>query len=150
AAALIHPAIRDLFHGLSRHPAFQELLRSLHGEADEPAPSLAGLTTTAKAVYAVLLWQMTERPLVIVLEGHRESEALSQSIESFHNLLLAPSATGRPLSMPALDVLPMQNMSPHAEICEERATGLWRLATRRVPITVMPVASALLRLQPAD
>src|SRR5262249_47907858 len=57
---------------------------------------------------------------------------------------------GRPLSMPALDVLPMQNMSPHAEICEERAIGLWRLAIRRVPITVMPVASALLRLQPAD
>src|SRR5262249_2772511 len=28
--------------------------------------------------------------------------------------------------------------------------GLWRLATRRVPITVMPVASAMLRLQAPD
>ena len=41
-------------------------------------------------------------------------------------------------------------MSPHAEICEQRAIGLWRLATRRVPITIMPVASALLRIESGD
>ena len=44
----------------------------------------------------------------------------------------------------------MQNLSPHAEICEQRAIGLWRLATQRVPITILPVASALLRIEPAD
>jgi len=147
---LIHPAIRDLFQSLGRHPAFQELVHILHAEAAGPAPSLAGLTTTAKAIYAVLLWQMTERPLVIVVDGNKEAEALYQSIETFHDLLISASDSSRPLSMPALDVLPMQNMSPHAEICEQRAIGLWRLATRRVPITVMPVASALLRLQQPD
>jgi transcription-repair coupling factor (superfamily II helicase) len=147
---LIHPAIRDLFHELGRHPAFQQLVHSLQGDTFEPVPPLAGLTTTAKAIYAVLLWQMTERPLVIIADGNNEAEALYQSLETFHNLLVASADASRPLSMPALDVLPMQNMSPHAEICEERAIGLWRLASRRVPITVMPVASALLRLRPAD
>ncbi len=119
-------------------------------DADAPVPSLSGLTTTAKALYAVLLWQVTERPLVIVADGNKEAEALAEAIETFYNLLISNAEASRPLSLPALDVLPMQNMSPHAEICEERAIGLWRLATRRVPITVMPVASALLRLQPPD
>jgi transcription-repair coupling factor (superfamily II helicase) len=147
---LIHPAIRDLFHGLGRHPAFQELVRSLHSDSPELAPPLAGLTTTAKAVYAVLLWQMTERPLIIVVDGNKEAEALYQALDTFHTLLVASADSSRPLAMPALDVLPMQNMSPHAEICEQRAIGLWRLAARRVPITVMSVASAMLRLQAAD
>ncbi len=45
---------------------------------------------------------------------------------------------------------PMQNLSPHAEICEARAIGLWRLAANRVPVTILPVASALLRIEPAE
>ncbi len=40
-------------------------------------------------------------------------------------------------------------MSPHAEILERRAVGLCRLASERVSITVTPVSSALLRIQPA-
>ena len=52
--------------------------------------------------------------------------------------------------MPALDVLPLQNLSPHAEMLEQRAIGLWRLATQRVPITILPVPSALLRIEPGD
>ncbi len=47
-------------------------------------------------------------------------------------------------------MLPLQNLSPHAEILEQRAIGLWRLATQRVPITIMPVASALLRIAPGE
>jgi transcription-repair coupling factor (superfamily II helicase) len=147
---LIHPAIRDLFHGLGRHPAFQELLRTFHSQQPPPQPvAISGLTLTAKAVYAVLLWEMTERPVVIVVDGNKEAEALAEALGTFYSLLISQSGND-PLSLPALDVLPMQNMSPHAEICEERAIGLWRLATRRVPITIMPVASALLRLQAPD
>src|ERR1039458_8627889 len=41
-------------------------------------------------------------------------------------------------------------LSPHGEICEQRAIGLWSLATQRTPITILPVASALLRIEPAD
>jgi transcription-repair coupling factor (superfamily II helicase) len=37
-----------------------------------------------------------------------------------------------------------------AEICEQRAIGLWSLATHRAPITIMPVASALLRIEPGQ
>jgi transcription-repair coupling factor (superfamily II helicase) len=112
--------------------------------------SLSGLTTTAKAIYSVLLWQMTERPLAIVVDGNKRAEEMFEAVETFYTLLTASREAAGPQLLPALDVIPMQGMSPHAEICEQRAIGLWRLATRRVPITVMPVASALLRIESGD
>ena len=144
---MIHPAIRDLFLGLGRHPAFQELLGHLPSGG---SLSLSGLTTTAKALYSVLLWQLTERPLAIVVDGNKQAESLFEAVETFYHLLASGRDQSGPQLLPALDVLPMQGMSPHAEICEQRAIGLWRLATRRVPVTIMPVASALLRVESAD
>jgi transcription-repair coupling factor (superfamily II helicase) len=143
---LIHPAVRDLFLDLSKHPSFQDAVRRL---AVGDGASLSGLTDTAKALYAVLLWQTTGRSLIIVVDGNRQAEALSESVHTFFKLLAAEDRIG-PQLLPALDVLPLQNLSPHAEICEQRAIGLWSLATQRVPITILPVASALLRIEPGD
>ena len=72
-------------------------MRSLHSDdAAAPAPSLSGLTTTAKALYSVLLWQMTERPLLIVVDGNKQAEALYQALATFFNLLISASdRTGR-------------------------------------------------------
>ncbi|HEV2447841.1 MAG TPA: transcription-repair coupling factor, partial [Candidatus Sulfopaludibacter sp.] len=141
---MIHPAVRDLFLDLGRHPGFQDALRALNGGVEA---SLSGLTTTAKAVYSVLLWHQASRPLIIVVDGNKQAETLSEALGTFFHLLVTED-NNRPQLLPALDVTPMQNMSPHAEICEERAIGLWRLATQRVPITILPVASALLRIEP--
>jgi transcription-repair coupling factor (superfamily II helicase) len=52
--------------------------------------------------------------------------------------------------LPALDVLPGQRLSPHNEISEQRAIGLWRMASGMAPITVSPVASALQRTHEAE
>jgi transcription-repair coupling factor (superfamily II helicase) len=146
---LIHPAVRDLFQSLGRHPAFQEVLRSISTEKASRL-ALSGLTTTAKAAYAVLLWQTTERPLLIVVDGNKEAESLTESIGTFFDLVVTGRTTPRPQLLPALDVLPSQRLSPHSEISEQRAIGLWRLATERVPITVTPISSALLRTETAE
>ncbi|HKE25524.1 MAG TPA: transcription-repair coupling factor [Bryobacteraceae bacterium] len=143
---MIHPAVRDLFLELSRHPGFQDGLRRLSAGS---SVTLSGLTTTAKAVYSVLLWQSTGRPLMVVVDGSKQAEALAEGMQTFFRLL-AGEEQGGPQLLPALDVLPGQNLSPHAEICEQRAIGLWRLATQRAPITIVPVASALLRIEPGD
>ena len=143
---MIHPAVRDLFLDLGKHPSFQDAVRrATLGEG----ASLSGLSNTAKALYSVLLWQTTGRPLIIVVDGNREAEALSEAVHTFFKLLAAEDRIG-PQLLPALDVLPLQNLSPHAEICEQRAIGLWSLATQQVPITILPVASALLRIEPGD
>jgi len=144
-----HPAVRDLFQTLSRHPAFQEVLtKALRHEDSELA--LAGLTPTAKALYLVLLWQLTERPLLVVTDGNQSAETLLELTETFFDLLIGRPEAGRPQLLPALDVLPGQNLSPHTEISEQRAIGLWRMTAAKVPITIAPVGSALLRIHAGD
>ncbi len=138
---MIHPLVRDLFLDLGRHPAFQEAVRRVNTGG---GAALSGLTTTAKALYSVLLWQVSNRPLIVVVDGNKQAEALSEAVNTFFTMLVGPEHPG-PLLLPALDVLPLQSLSPHAEICEQRAVGLWSLATARAPITILPVASLLLR-----
>ena len=144
---MIHPSIRDLFLGLGRHPAFQEALQRLRTAGQGEPVALSGLTLTAKAIYCVLLWQVTGRPLVILTDGSKEAEALCGTIETFFDLLVANREHAGPQLLPALDVLPFQNLSPHAEILESRALCLLRMASHRAPITVTPAASALLRVE---
>ena len=146
---MINPAVREEFHSLSRHPAFQELVRIL-GRREPGRVSLSGLTLTAKALYLTLLWQNLQHPLLVVVDTNRRAEVLTSLLETFYDLLIAGKGAARPLLIPALDVFPGQNLSPHTEIKEQRAVGLYRLASGKTSITVTPVASALLRTEPAD
>jgi transcription-repair coupling factor (superfamily II helicase) len=47
-------------------------------------------------------------------------------------------------------VLPFQNLSPHPELQEERATALWKIATGAASIVVSPVAATAIRLRSSD
>ena len=98
----------------------------------------------------VLLWQLTERPLLVITDGNQSAETLLELTETFFDLLIGRPEAGRPQLLPALDVLPGQNLSPHTEISEQRAIGLWRMAAAKAPITIAPVGSALLRTHAAD
>jgi len=150
---LIHPAIRDLFLELGRHPEFQELVRNLDAvrAAGRTAVfSLAGLTDTAKAVYLVLLWQASGRPLLVVAGDSKQAEALAELTRTFFDLLVTDSNAPRPVLIPALDALPHQNLSPHPEICEQRAVALWRLARGRASIAIAPAGAALLKAETAE
>jgi transcription-repair coupling factor (superfamily II helicase) len=147
---LINPAVRDLFLDLAKHPAFQDAVRRLTAAAAAGAPvSLSGLTATAKALYTVLLWHHTSRPVIVVADGNKQAETISEAVETFFSLLAGDERNG-PQLLPALDVLPLQNLSPHAEILEQRAIALWKLAAQRVPITILPAPAALQRIAPGD
>jgi transcription-repair coupling factor (superfamily II helicase) len=125
-------------------------VRSLHSDdAATPAPSLSGLTTTAKALYSVLLWQMTERPLIVVVDGNNEAEALYQSLATFYNLLVSASDATVRSPYPRSTPCPCRTCRRTPRSASSAPSALWRWP-RRVPITVMPVASALLRLEPPD
>src|SRR6185503_5587910 len=113
-----NPRIEELFAGLARSPGLQGLIRSLEqaaGVTEKPVRRLSGLTLTAKAAYAALLYRATGRPLVL-----------------------------------ALDVLPGQAMSPHADILAARAEAFDRLSNGHAAIVVMPVAAALTRVNPPE
>ena len=150
---MIRPAIRDLFQELSRHPEFQRLQRRLlgaEGVRGSFAARLSGLTTTAKALYLALLWRTAQRPMVVIVDGGREAETLTELLNTFFTILAAGPDDSRPQMIPALDVLATQRLSPHAEISEQRVAGLWRLATGQAPATVTPIDSALLRTESRD
>src|SRR5690606_12255143 len=85
-----HPAVRELFEQLSRHPAFAEIVRELSSGHSRPL-SLSGLTTTAKALYMVLLWHHLERPLLLVTDGNQQAEMLAELTGTFFDLLSSGS-----------------------------------------------------------
>ena len=163
---MTHPAIRELFQHLARHASFQELVQAVKRPGDTPgwlygknrperdsgvSPhtlSLAGLAPTAKPIYLALLWQATQRPLLVITDSGKRADALFEPLSAFFNLLDPGRDAGRPLLVPALDALPFQKLSPHSEISAQRAVALWRLATGRTPVTVTPATGALLKLEP--
>ena len=145
---MTHPAVRDLFHTLNRHESFQELLAKLVRHEAGPF-ALSGLTPAAKALYLVLAWQALEKPLLVLADGNQRAELLTELCEAFFDLLVGRPEVGHPQLLPAWDVLPGQRLSPHTEIAEQRAIGLWRMSTGAAPITIAPVGSALLRVHDA-
>jgi transcription-repair coupling factor (superfamily II helicase) len=146
---LTHPATRELLQSAARQSSFQQLLQLLtRGERGPFAVS--GLVTTAKALYLTLLYQATEKPIFVLVDGNKEAETLLESVEVFFDMFFDGRDLTAPQLIPALDVLPHQNMSPHNEIEEKRAVGLWRLSAQKIPITIAPVAAALLRTESAE
>ncbi len=143
---MTHPAVRELLQSLGRHPAFQHLLHDITA-ARQGCHSLSGLPPLAKALYAALLWQAAERPVILITSSPKEADDLTELLGTFFELLVPSRALPGPQLLPAFDVLPFQHLSPHSEIREQRAVALWRLATGRTSLTVTPLASALLRLE---
>lgn len=143
---MTHPAIRELLQSLGRNHAFQDLVSQLT-RRETRRLSLSGLTTTAKAIYLVLAWQTTERPLIVLADGNKQAEALTDLTRTFFGLLVNRPDLPEPQLLPALDVLPHQHLSPHGDISSQRALALWRMATGKAPVTIAPAASALLRTE---
>ena len=92
---------------------------------------------------------MADRPLILVVNDNRAMEELVPVLHGFCELTAAcdPDSV---VSLPSRDVLPFQNLSPHPEIQEERATALWKIATGEASIVVAPVAATAIRLRSAE
>ncbi len=146
---MTHPATRELLQSAARQADFQLLLQRLTRGEQGPF-SISGLVNTAKALYLILLYQATEKPLFVMVDGNKQAETLLESVQVFFQLFFEGRDLAEPHLIPALDVLPHQRLSPHNEIAEERAVGLWRLSAQKMPITIVPVAAALLRTESAE
>ncbi|MBL8242047.1 MAG: transcription-repair coupling factor, partial [Bryobacterales bacterium] len=139
---MTHPAVRDLFQAFANGDGLQQIVRGLGANKHQ---SLSGLTLTAKALYTVLLWKITGRPMIVVTDGAKEAELLLEAVRTFFDIIAGGQQLQEPQIVPALDVLPSQGLSPHSEISAQRAVGLWRMASRRATITITPIGGALAR-----
>jgi transcription-repair coupling factor (superfamily II helicase) len=144
---MVLPFVRDLFADVEKLPQF--LRAASHLKEGTGRIRISGLTPTAKALLLVLLQRASGRPLIITVADNRAGEELLPVLQGFCELTAAASPDSV-LSLPARDVLPFQNLSPHPEIQEQRATALWKIATGGASIVVAPVAATATRLRDAE
>src|ERR1700722_14532914 len=144
---MLLPFVRDLFAEVELLPAFTRAASHLREGAGRI--SVTGLSTAAKALVLVLLKRTVERPFILVMSDNRAAEELIPVLRAFCELIGAADPDSI-VTLPARDVLPFQNLSPHPEIQEERATALWKIATGRASIVVAPVTATTILLRSAE
>jgi transcription-repair coupling factor (superfamily II helicase) len=141
---MLLPFVREIFAEVEQLPAFARAASHLRESAGRIR--VTGLSPAAKALMVVLLRRRVERPFVLVVADNRAAEELLPVLRAFCELTGAADPD-LVVSLPARDVLPFQNLSPHPEIQEERATALWKIATGRAEIVVSPVAATTILLR---
>jgi transcription-repair coupling factor (superfamily II helicase) len=93
-------------------------------------------------------------PALVLVADNKAAEVLHAAV------LVACELTGAldadsVVRLPAHDVLPFENVSPHPEIQEQRAVALWKLASgpkhdKAVKLVIAPVEAACMRLFARD
>ena len=144
---MILPFVREFFADVEKVPAFSRAVSQMKGGTGRMRVS--GLTPTGKALFYSLLHRVTARPLVVVVGDNRAVEELQPLVRSLAELSGAASPDAV-IGLPAYDVLPFENLSPHPEIQEARATALWKIATGAAEIVITPLAATAMRLRAAN
>ena len=96
-------------------------------------------------MYLPLLARAAGQPSIVLTADNKAADSL------FLTLRAACELTGavppeRVVKLPAHDVLPFENLSPHGEVQEQRAVSLWKIATGAAQIVVAPVEAAAQKL----
>jgi len=135
---MLLPFVRELFAGVENLPGFSRV--ASHLKEGTGRIRVSGLIPTAKALLLVLLRRAADRPLIVVVNDNRAMDDVLPLLRGFCELTAACDPDDV-VGLPARDVLPFQNLSPHPELQEERATTLWKIATGKASIVVSPVAA---------
>src|ERR1700757_3468777 len=144
---MLLPFVRELFADVELLPGFTRV--ASHLKEGTGRIRVSGLLPTAKALLLVLLRRAAERPLVVVVNDNRAIEEYIPVLRGFSELTAAcdPDSV---VALPERDVLPFQNLSPHPELQEERATALWKIATGKAATVVDPIAATAILQRSAD
>src|ERR1700758_668045 len=144
---MLLPFVRELFADVELLPGFGRVASHLNEGTGRIRVS--GLSSAAKALLLVLWRRAAERPLIVVVNDNRAVEDFVPILRGFCELTAAcdPDSVA---SLPARDVLPFQNLSPHPELQEERATALWKIATGKASIVVTPIAATAILQRSAE
>jgi len=140
---MILPFVRELMADLESSAAFERVRRHVAGGTGRRRVS--GLTATARALYLPYFVRAGQAPALVIVSDNKAAEALHTAV------LAACELTGvldcdEVLRLPAHDVLPFENLSPHPEIQEQRAAALWKLATGSARLVIAPVEAACMKL----
>ena len=142
---MILPFVRDLLADLENSPSFEQARR--HLSFARGRRRVSGLTSSARPVYIPLFARAANAPVVVVVPDNKAADALQAALRAGCDLTGA-IPPNRVLKLPAHDVLPFENLSPHPEIQEQRGATLWKLATGAASIVIAPVEAAAMKLFP--
>ncbi len=140
---MILPFVREIFAELEQSSSFDRVRR--HLSLGVGRRRVSGLTNTARSLYLPLLARAAKQPVFIVVADNKAAEALEPMLRAGCDLTGAVDPD-RVVRLPAHDVLPFENLSPHPDVQEQRAAALYKLATGAVSILIAPVEAAALRL----
>jgi transcription-repair coupling factor (superfamily II helicase) len=144
---MILPFVRELMADLEHSAAFERARRHLAGGTGRRRVS--GLTATARALYLPYLVRAAQAPVLVLVSDNKAAEALHAAVLAACELTGALDAE-EVLRLPAHDVLPFENLSPHGEILEQRAVVLWKLASGAARLVIAPVEAACMKLFTRD
>ena len=144
---MVLPFVRELLADLEHSEAFERVRR--HLSAGTGRRRVSGLTFTARALYLPYFVRAASAPCVIIVADNKAAETLQTTVIAACELTgaIAPDSV---LRLPAHDVLPFENLSPHSEIQETRAATLWKIATNQARLIIAPVEAACMKLFSRD
>jgi transcription-repair coupling factor (superfamily II helicase) len=144
---MILSLVSELLARVGRRPVVEEAVDTLRRSGG--FVRLDGLTDPAKTLVATLAATELGRPAILIVESNQRAEALVEPLRWFYRAI-----TGKPghrvVHLPALEVLPYDGRSPHAEISEDRAVALWRFANGDADLMIAPIQSALWRMRESE
>src|SRR5271166_5581953 len=115
---MILPFVREIFADLEHTPAFERVRR--HLSLGSGRRIVSGLTATARSLYIPLMARAADRPVIVVVSDNKAAEALEPMIRAGCEMTGAIDPA-RVIRLPAHDVLPFENLSPHPDVQEQRA-----------------------------
>jgi transcription-repair coupling factor (superfamily II helicase) len=139
-------SIQPLLQSILEHPGF----RAARESAESPPGgvtggiSISGLTRPARGITAALLAHQLARPVIVLTGDNDAAEGLIKTASTVLDWL-EPGAGESALSLSAFDCSPYEARSPHPEILERRAVGLWRVACGQVRVLAAPLPAAMMR-----
>ena len=140
---MILPFVREALADLEHSPSFERVRRHLSLRSGRRRVS--GLTATGRALYLPYFAKAAETPVIVLVADNKAAETLEQMLRATAELTGAIERK-RIVRLPAHDVLPFENLSPHPDVLEQRASVLWKIATARVSIVIAPIEAASMRL----
>ena len=144
---MILPFVREVLADLENSVPFERVRRQLSGGTGRRCVS--GLTFTARSLYIPHFVRAANAPCLVLVADNKAAEELHAAVLATCELTGALPADSV-LRLPAYDVLPFENLSPHPEILETRAATLWKIATGTARLVIAPVEAACMRLFPRD
>ncbi|HWF66652.1 MAG TPA: hypothetical protein VN670_05075, partial [Acidobacteriaceae bacterium] len=121
---MILPFVREFFADLDKSDAVDRVRQPLQSGAGRRR--ISGLTATARALYLPLFARIARTPAFVVVSDNRAAEELQLAVQAACDLT-GEMDRNAIVRLPAHDVLPFENLSPHPDIQEQREVTLWKI-----------------------